>query len=401
MPIVPDAPFPKAAGNPIRSKDWNDLVYEAQRLDNAKVNKAGDGMTGPLTIAAALNQAALGVGTTSPGARLHVQDGANPTVLRIQSTASFGKARVELWSDPQGSGSEWRPGYLESIDLGGFRGGLSFVTNGSGSASRTGSVEALRVVNGRAGFGVNDPAFRIDVADRIRLRESTVGNGTAGIWLFQTTPNEDRAFIGMNGDNAVGLWGNKGANWALSMDVTTGNVGIRTSPAAAGGAALTVAGDLTVTGRLRDNRLQPEVAVGNSVSISSITNTTVWNNLPNMNLSVQSPGAWFKLRFQTGGVQAQGVTQAHAEFRLLVGTTQHAYTLHEFHGNGWELREVSLERLLFLAAGTHSITVQWSIRSPQARGPIPVPIGTPIPEVRVTLSAGFYNDTRFLSAIEL
>src|SRR5262245_45532758 len=124
MPITPDQPFPKKTGDAIRSKDWNDLVDETKRLDNAKVNKAGDGMTGPLTISAALNASALGVGTTSPAARLHVVDGASPTALRIQSTASNGTARVELWSDPQGSGTEWRPGYIEALALAGFKGAL-------------------------------------------------------------------------------------------------------------------------------------------------------------------------------------------------------------------------------------------------------------------------------------
>lgn len=63
MPINPDPPFPKASGNPIRSKDWNDAITElqrldvakaplteTQRLDTAKANRAGDTFTGPLTI---------------------------------------------------------------------------------------------------------------------------------------------------------------------------------------------------------------------------------------------------------------------------------------------------------------------------------------------------------------
>jgi hypothetical protein len=396
MPIVPDQPFPKAAGNPIRSKDWNDLVYEVQRLDTAKVNKAGDGMTGPLTITAALNRAALGVGTAAPAvsSRLHVQDAANPTVLRVQSTASFGKARLELWSDPQGSASEWRPGYLESIDLGSFTGGLSFVTNGAGSANRTGAVEALRLVNGKAGFGVDNPGFRIDVADRIRLRQNAVGH-SAGLWLFQNTPNADRAFIGMRDDNTVGFYGGAGNNWFLNMDVTTGNLGVRTSPAGSGGAALTVSGNVTVAGRVSDQKIRTEAAVNSQVTITNTTNTQTWNNVPNMSLSVASPGAYFLIQFHMGGVQAAGssasITQTHAEFRLWVNnTTQYAYTMHEFHNSGYELREVSLRRMVWLGQGTHTIVVQWSIRSPQATA-----------SNAVLLRGGWYNDTRTLSAIEL
>jgi hypothetical protein len=389
MPFVPDQPFPKATGNPIRSKDWNDLVYESQRLDTAKVNKVGDAMTGPLTIQAALNQAALGVGTASPAARLHVVDGANPTALRVQSTASNGKARLELWSDPQGSGTEWRPGYLESFDVGGFTGGLSFMTNGAGAASRTGAVEALRLVNGNAGFGVPVPGYRIDVGDRIRLRAGP--NGSAGMWLYDT--NEDKAFIGMNGPTAVGLWGNKGAGWSLNMDVATGNMGIRQGPEGAGGAALAVSGNLNVNGRVRDNKLRLEAWANNSVAIANASTAFgIWNNVPDMSFSLTSPGAYFLVRFQMGGVQASGgnIPHGRGEYRLLLNGTLQAYTLHEYHANGWELREVSLERILYLAPGNHSFFVQWATNSPEAT-----------PANPVTLRGCWYNDYRHLMAIEL
>jgi hypothetical protein len=64
MPLTPDLPFPKSPADAIRSKDWNDHIKETQRLDVAKVNRSGDAMTGPLTIAGA-----LGIGTTAPKAR--------------------------------------------------------------------------------------------------------------------------------------------------------------------------------------------------------------------------------------------------------------------------------------------------------------------------------------------
>ena len=389
MPFTPDAPFPKTAGQSIRSKDWNDLVAETQRLDTAKVNRAGDAMTGPLTIAAA-----LGVGTTSPAARLHVLDSASPTVLRVQSSASFGSARVELWSDPQGSGNEWRPGYIQSVDQGGFTGGLSFVTNGAGAAQRTGAVEAMRLVNGRVGIGVPVPAFKLDVSDRIRLRE---GANSAGLWFFQATPNADRAFVGMRDDDTLGLWGQQGFVWGVNMNVATGNVGIRTAPTADD--TLRVAGDIRATGRLQDGRVRSEVARFNSVQINSLVNTTSWNAVPDMSAVVVAPpgGAWFDVRFSMNGVQAEGVTQAHAEFRLLVDGNQHDYTLNEYHNNGWELRGIVLRRILFLTAGAHTVSAQWSIRSPAARAAIP-PF---IPEVRVRLTGCFYGDGRCLSAVEL
>src|SRR5918993_86866 len=70
MAFTPESPFPKARGHVIKSKDWNDAITEIQRLDTAKVNRSGDGITGPLTIGGN-----AGVGTTSPQAKLHVAGG--------------------------------------------------------------------------------------------------------------------------------------------------------------------------------------------------------------------------------------------------------------------------------------------------------------------------------------
>jgi hypothetical protein len=487
MPIAPDKPFPKMKGHIVRSKDWNDLIAEVQRLDVAKVNRAGDIVRGPLTVQDAVGpspvnpapgtrlhvletaapavlriQSALsfgparlemwsdkpgsptewrpgyiqsfdagdftgglsfitnGTGTAqrqgaveamrvvngrvgigfaaSPAARLHVVDNVSPAVLRLQSMLGSGSGRLEMWSDPPGSPNEWRPGYIQSFDAGpagAFTGGLSFFTNGTGAAQRQGSVEAMRLVNGRMGVGVPAPGYKVDVADRIRLRQGP--SGEAGLWLFQTTPNADRAFIGMQNDNLVGLFGAAGANWALNMDVTNGNLGVRASPAAPW--ALYVNGDEYVNGRLRDGKLRMQAAMPNAISIFSLSDAQAWNNVPNMSLSVVSPGigAWFHIRFNMNGVQTMGVTQSHAEFRLLIDNGQYDYTLHEFHqSDGWELRGVFLERMIFLAAGAHTVNVQWSVRSPQAK-----PAVGPVPETRVTLFGCYYGDNRFLTAIEL
>jgi len=69
MPITPDLPFPKSAGDSIRSKDWNDLVSETRRLDTAKVDRAGDAITGPLSVAGAL---AIGKSSAAATAKLDV-----------------------------------------------------------------------------------------------------------------------------------------------------------------------------------------------------------------------------------------------------------------------------------------------------------------------------------------
>ncbi|PYP89456.1 MAG: hypothetical protein DMG65_13480 [Candidatus Angelobacter sp. Gp1-AA117] len=88
-----------------------------------------------------------------------------------------------------------------------------------------GRFEGDMNVTGNVGIGIDTPGFKLDVADRIRVRE---GTNSAGVWFFQQVPQQDQAFVGMDGDNSVGFFGNTGAGWGLTMDTTTGNVGIGT-----------------------------------------------------------------------------------------------------------------------------------------------------------------------------
>ncbi|MBD2039375.1 tail fiber domain-containing protein [Microcoleus sp. FACHB-672] len=78
---------------------------------------------------------------------------------------------------------------------------------------------------GNVGIGTPDPGYKLDVADRMRVRQA---NDTAGIWFYQTKPAKDQAFVGMASDTQVGFYGSTGAGWGFVMDTTTGNVGIGT-----------------------------------------------------------------------------------------------------------------------------------------------------------------------------
>jgi trimeric autotransporter adhesin len=102
---------------------------------------------------------------------------------------------------------------------------------------------------GNVGIGVNVPLFKLDVSERIMLRQngtSTGGVNSAGLWLYQTTPASTRAFIGMEDDNNVGFFG---STWGLTMNVVTGNVGIGgcTAPQY----KLHVIGDIASSGTVR------------------------------------------------------------------------------------------------------------------------------------------------------
>ncbi|MBL0144778.1 MAG: tail fiber domain-containing protein [Chitinophagaceae bacterium] len=76
-------------------------------------------------------------------------------------------------------------------------------------------IERARTINnGEVAFQTNG-----------RLQIKT-GSQTAGLWLSNAANSSNSAFIGMANDNQVGFYGNTGALFGLTMNTTTGNVGI-------------------------------------------------------------------------------------------------------------------------------------------------------------------------------
>jgi hypothetical protein len=83
-------------------------------------------------------------------------------------------------------------------------------------------TERVRTINnGEVAFQSNG---------RLQLR---TGTQTAGLWLSNAANSSNSAFIGLASDNQVGFYGNTGALFGLTMNTTTGNVGIGLNGAAA------------------------------------------------------------------------------------------------------------------------------------------------------------------------
>ena len=150
----------------------------------------------------------VGIGTNAPGTALQVdgttttqsldirQSSANPTTVKIHSvlannSSGFSASRLEFWNNPVGSDTEWRPGYIASTDNAvaknmPFVGGLAFYVNGTGANNRQGSVETMRLVNGRVGIGTTNPDSRLDIA-------ATSGNVLSAGASTSSTANIDLA----------------------------------------------------------------------------------------------------------------------------------------------------------------------------------------------------------------
>ncbi len=67
----------------------------------------------------------------------------------------------------------------------------------------------------------------------IRKDPSQAAGESAGIWLNRNDNSGGAAFVGLANDNQVGLFGNAGAGWGLTMNTATGHVGIGLNGAAA------------------------------------------------------------------------------------------------------------------------------------------------------------------------
>ena len=118
----------------------------------------------------------LGLGTTNPQSRLEVVAGPSPspTKLLIANRGGFGPAALEFISD-YGLGSQWRPGFISSNDLGSFTGRLEFFTNGTGSNNLYGEVKGLEVRNGAALTATGTVGSYSDVRLKQDIRPFTDG----------------------------------------------------------------------------------------------------------------------------------------------------------------------------------------------------------------------------------
>jgi hypothetical protein len=68
-------------------------------------------------------------------------------------------------------------------------------------------------------------AGALDVAQRMTVQQQGTSQAqSAGIWFYQTAPKSNQGFVGMSDDTHIGLYGNTGAGWGLTMDTGSGVV---------------------------------------------------------------------------------------------------------------------------------------------------------------------------------
>jgi len=185
----------------------------------------------PITAVPGNPYSSIGLGTTVPQGALHIYSANNPTVVRIQSSGTPGLGRMEFVSNPQGDVNEWRPGYIQSTDNGGFTGGLAFYVNGTGSGSKFGSNEVMRIVNGAVGINKTSPASALDASS------GATGNGVQG-----TCNNPGSS--GVYGENLTG------GGYGLAGRATGTGIAVYGDNSNASGWAAYFNGNVRITGTL-------------------------------------------------------------------------------------------------------------------------------------------------------
>ncbi len=94
-------------------------------------------------------------------------------------------------------------------------------------------VEGTTFLNGNTGIGNSNPAYQLDISNRMRIRSGGNNSLSAGLWL-NNNANTEAAFVGMEDDTHVGLFGNGGAGWKFSMNTQTGALKINGAEGTAG-----------------------------------------------------------------------------------------------------------------------------------------------------------------------
>jgi hypothetical protein len=103
-----------------------------------------------------------------------------------------------------------------------------------GYGSSTNFTERMRVKgNGNVGIGNSDPAFLLDLNNRMRIRSGGDLSNSAGIWLNNSSNTALQSFIGNESDNTVGFYGSA-SGWSFTMNTNTGKIKIADGTQGAG-----------------------------------------------------------------------------------------------------------------------------------------------------------------------
>jgi hypothetical protein len=235
--------------------------------------------------------------------------------------------------------------------------GASDIAFGYGSSNAF--TETMRIKgNGNLGIGTSVPEFKLDVADRIRIR-SGGGFSSAGLYLNNNNNSQLSAFIGMDDDTHVGFWGS-GIGWRFTMNTQTGALKINGSEGAAGqvlrsnGPAAPPTWSAPVNNSLYNSTVQ--VFATDSIPV---TEAFVWTPIPGMTYTFNATGnvkviVMFNVRVLPGFCLS--CNHSNARIGIYVDGNQSRYFTQDIQNS--TVANFSATYLVQLGAGSHTIDLR-------------------------------------------
>jgi len=180
----------------------------------------------------------VGIGTATPtNGKLIVSGSTALTQLLIGPTGSANVSIDVLYpmigfNNYYNSGYKaWNTGYSGKIVFEDGSGSLLFQNSSASFATDAAiSITTALVINKNQLVGIGDivPAYKLDVADRMRLRTGVLNNitTTPGIWYDDYRTGTIRSFAGMQDSIRWGVYGGGtgGVGWMSNFNAKSGNV---------------------------------------------------------------------------------------------------------------------------------------------------------------------------------
>jgi hypothetical protein len=341
----------------------------------------------------------IGIGSPAPQAKLNIREitGTPATALKgtlLLDHEDVGGASSIVFSSRVNRGSDYA--FIEFRDKNPLINDAKAALLTIGMQNESNDHIAL-MPSGNVGIGTTMPAAKLQITGNVSITSAeaknyacknnfmatgslTIGgidrnygggthwnNNTAGL-LLETLDNTEIA-IHDSGIRLASFMHYEGAlnRFTIGRDMGWGAI-----------STVNVQGSLKVNGKVDSLNTRIKAVANDSIRIELDS----WTDMPKMKVTADIDGPVLVL-FKTGGVQGKPGKTVRARFRLLIDDIEKAFTLHEFHNEGWELRDASLMWLeSSLAAGNHEFKVQWRAE-----------VGT--------VSACWYQDLRSLIVVKL
>lgn len=231
----------------------------------------------------------------------------------FSSTGSFNTALGTLSGSTITSGSEnTLIGYSANVSSGVLFNATSIGSNSYVSSNNSLVLGSINGVNNatadtKVGIGVNDPSEKLEIGNgRLRFRGFPGAGSAHGITWTNNAGTTDRAFIGMENDDFIGIYNFGFGAWNVRVHNSSGEVGINKQPL------------LTSN----DSRLQvKQTGIQNGIGIEAAANTNHWDwfvtNTANSDLQLYYNGVLKGTYGNAGGVYTPSDRRLKKDISLL------------------------------------------------------------------------------------